>query len=203
MAKQSLDESIDEANKAYGGPSDYYKLKNGDNLVRILTPFKVYGKHFSKSGYKGVCIGREEGCKGCEEGTKPNAKWLAWGYVPAKWNDEIVNELRLLDFGYKILTQLRDWQKDDERGFAEFPMPYAINIKTQNAGQTDVIYTVMPRKDSPVDEAMMIAMEKKQTPEQIVEAMKEKKGKGDKQVALTGKNYEYPQDSIDPDDIPF
>ena len=205
MVKQSLDETIEHANKEYGGPSEYYKLKNGANLIRILTPFKVYGKHFAKMGYKGICIGKDEGCKGCAEGTKPSAKWLAWGYVPEAVGDKFQNKLALLEFGYTIVSQLRDLQKDDEHGFEEFPMPYPINVKTDKVGTTDVTYTVIPRKESPIDEELLKELAKENTPEQIVEAMKEKKGKKSEvePSEARGAGIEYPRDDINPDDIPF
>lgn len=205
MAKQSLDESINMANKQYGGPSQYLKLKDGDNLVRLLTPLEVVGKHFLKQGYKGICIGKEEGCEGCKYGDKPSAKWIGWAYAPEKWGDQIVNELRLVEFGYKILTQLRDLQKDDEYGFEEFPMPYAVNIKTSNAGTTNVTYTVMPRKETPLDEKMMEELTKKTPVPEIIEAMKEKRGKGagEHSGSSEARGVDYPTDDINPDDIPF
>ena len=203
MTKQNLNDTIDQANKDYGG-SDFFKFEEGNNEMRILTPFHVYAEHYSPSGYKGVCLGKEEGCEGCKEGTKPTAKWLAWGA-----NKE---GLKLFKFGHKIIKQISALQNDTEYSFEEFPMPYPINIKADGAGETTVVYTVMPRKVSKVNADLIKSLEDKLMPNQIVDGMKDKKkgvSEGDKQASEEYNNMgekgkvDYPDEEINPDDIPF
>lgn len=193
--KQNLADTMTQANKDYpSGSGEWYKFLEGDNEMRILTAFHVYAEHFSMSGYKGVCLGKEEGCQGCEEGTKPTAKWLAWGA-----NKE---GLQLYKFGHKIIEQISAYQNDPEYAFDEFPMPYTINVKAKNAGSKEVVYNVIPRKVSEVNAKTIEALEKNHTPEQIVDAMKEKKQKGD-EADDPSPEIVYPQEDINPDDIPF
>ena len=203
MTKQNLNDTIDQANKDYGG-SDFFKFEEGNNEMRILTPFHVYAEHYSPSGYKGVCLGKEEGCGGCKEGTKPTAKWLAWGA-----NKE---GLKLFKFGHKIIKQISALQNDTEYSFEEFPMPYPINIKADGAGETTVVYTVMPRKESKVNADLIKSLEDKLMPNQIVDGMKDKKkgvSESDKQASEEYNNMgekgkvDYPEEEIDPNNIPF
>ena len=134
MTKQNLNDTIDQANKDYGG-SDFFKFEEGNNEMRILTPFHVYAEHYSPSGYKGVCLGKENDCGGCEEGTKPTAKWLAWG----------VNKdgLKLFKFGHKIIKQVLNTNAfvENSRSLGQ------LLSKTEKHPELDLVYLVVNNND--------------------------------------------------------
>jgi len=76
---QDLQKSIDEGNEKFPASSGgWFKPEEGANKFRVLSFPAVGGKHFSPSGYKGVCVGKDNNCPGCDEGKKPNAKWLTY-----------------------------------------------------------------------------------------------------------------------------
>ncbi len=111
----SLSDSMKEANAKYGGGSEWIQLEQGENgPFRLLTAPFVYAEHYSLSGYKGVCIGKENDCEGCKEGTKPTPKWLAWASTGA--------EVGLAKFGYSIIKQLASFQENPEYAFEEYPI---------------------------------------------------------------------------------
>lgn len=186
-----LSDSMKQANEKWGGGSDWIQLEQGENgPYRLLTAPYVYAEHYSPSGYKGVCIGQDSACEGCKESTKPTPKWLAW----ASEKDTV----KLAKFGYSIIKQLASFQDNPEYAFEEYPMPWTFTIK-KTGEKLDTEYSVVPsRQNSEAPEAVMKLLEKQKTPEQIVDAMKEKKGG---KVATS--QVDYPKDDISPDDIPF
>ncbi len=165
----TLNDSMKEATAKYGGGSEWIQLEQGDNgpFRLLIAPF-VYAEHYSPFGYKGVCIGQDKGCEGCKEGTKPTPKWLAWASTST--------EVGLAKFGYSIIKQLASFQENPEYAFTEYPMPWTFTIK-KTGEKLDTEYSVVPaRSNSEVDAKTVALLEKKKTPEQIVESMKEKKG---------------------------
>lgn len=202
----NINDSIEEANKQYpSAGSDWFRFEEGDNKMRVMTSFAVMGKHFSQSGYKGICVGEEHNCKGCAEGTKANPRWMAWIL------DHKDNSLKTVEFPYKIVKQLGEYQNSEEYSFPDFPMPYDINIKAEKAGTKDVIYTIIPaRESSVVSQDVQDLLEKEESVENIVQKMKDKqtgevsdvkkKPKGTVDIRTTDK---YPDEDINPEDIPF
>jgi len=206
MEKQDLGASLDEGNEKYGGLSDFYKMEEGDNIMRILTSFHLYGEHYHPTDRdrSGVCIGKDENCLSCNHEEKPSvptARWLAWA-VNAEG-------LKLVKFGTRIMKSLKALQNESDWQFEGFPMPYIINVKATGAGTKEVVYTVIPKKPTEVKEDVMEALEKKLSPADIVQAMKDKKTKGGDGTAEKVNNVgvkgeiDYPEEDINPDDIPF
>lgn len=200
---EDLQKSLDTGNKQYpGGGGDWYKFQEGSNKMRILAFPAVLGNHYdrAKDGYKGVCIGKDEDCPGCTSGQKPTAKWLT--YI----HDHRTDEIAIVKFGYKIMEQLNALQKGEEYAFESFPMPYNIDIQLKDAGTLSAVYSVQAsRKNTDVDSKLIESLENKNTPEQIVEAMKDKKVK-ELSGTDTPAKVEYPTEEdagIDPDQIPF
>jgi len=116
----------------------------------------------------------------------------------------------LWEFGYKIMEQLTALQHDEDYAFESFPMPYNINLSVKNAGTMEVVYTVLPApKPSELDKEVVELLDKKLSPAQVVEAMKEKQINklAGKDVSGTKEGVDhYPtpeEEGIKLEDIPF
>lgn len=195
----NLSDTMKQANEKYGGGSNWLNLEQGENgPFRLLSAPTVYAEHFSQSGYKGVCIGKEEGCEGCKEGTKPTPKWLSWVSEG--------NNIKLAKFGYSIIKQLSSFQDNPEYAFTEYPMPWTFTVK-KTGEKLDTEYSVVPaRANSEASTEILVLLGKEKTPEEVVTAMKEKKGgkKEDSTISYT-ERQKYNTDEADDiaSSIPF
>ena len=225
MTLFDLNQAMEDANKAYGlvtgekqTDGAYFTLKEGENKVRLLTALTVFPQHFNKSGYTGICLGKELGCPGCSEDDRRrelkmndpkaneklqytrNIKWMCWVLDCAD------GEIKLAKLAHRVAVQLQTLQNNPEYAFNEAPMPYDITINAKNAGKTTVEYLVTAsRLNTPVAEDVLRKLEKENTPEQIKEFMKNKKAR---ELGLMAKEeeevkVEYPEEEIDPSQIPF
>lgn len=210
MADFDLNAAINDAEATWpsDGSKEWFKIEEGDNRIRILTPLMVYPQHYNPAGYKGICLGKDAGCPGCANDEKPSIKWLCWVI------DRKDGEVKLAKLPHAVAKQLQAYQNDPEYAFSEAPMPYDVTIKAKNAGTTDVEYnTVAGRTSEPVPEETMEELLKKTTPEDVKARAKEKKLK---ELGLaqpeppveaydpTGKDYPTAEsEGINPDNIPF
>jgi hypothetical protein len=106
------------------GSSDYLKIKEGGNRIRILTNFIPHPSEFK---------GRK------------TFKWI--GYVIDR-SDGQVKPYFMPHTIYKILEDL---QESEDYSFDEPPMPYDLTITAKGAGTIDVEYSVMPaKKETPL-----------------------------------------------------
>jgi len=209
MAKANYGEEMEKA-PAMGGTNDWFKAEEGQNRMRLLSTSAICAKHFSQTGYKGICIGVDDNCPGCKEGTKPSIKHLVWIL------DRKDDKMKLYNMPHKAFQQIVAYQKDPEWAFSDVPMPYDINLHAKNAGSTDVVYTIIPSpKQVPLEEAELAEVEKLTPTDIIVEKMKDKErkavsGEAPSKPVTNLKNpsglpetIEYPADEINLDDIPF
>lgn len=211
-SKFDLNAQMERAEQEFpgsGGSGDWYKLQEGANgPVRVLTPFEIYAQHYKPGGYSGICLGKEEGCPGCEAGEKPGVKWMCYVY------DKQSKKIMLAKFAYKIAKQVQAYQNNPEYAFDEAPMPYDITINAVGAGTKEVTYTVVPgRTNSEVPETVMAELAKRNTTEQIKTRIKNKQRKAlglaveddgfTEAAAAHAGGIEYPTEEINPEDIPF
>lgn len=101
------------------GSSDYLKIKDGANRIRIVSDALPHPGEF----------------KG-----KPNFKWLV--YVL----DRADGQVKPYFMPHRIFKILEDFENDEEYAFEGMPMPYDIVINAKGAGTIDVEYTVIARK---------------------------------------------------------
>ena len=166
-----------------GGSSqktEFTKLKNGITELRFLDdePFVRWAHWLANAKRNISCIGT--GCPVCEAiktakstGTKvpynSNRKFAMHVYNVTTGQSEILEQ------GKNFFTQLHALHEEvgDIRN-------YNIKVKTQNAGSTDVIYTLLPGAPSDMTEEMVKASEelkpfddvfKKPTRDQIIALM--------------------------------
>lgn len=125
-----------KAEKDYGfGKSDSFKVQEGSNKIRIISGTLPY-----ESDFKG----------------QTNVKFLCWII------DRKDGRVKLYFMPPTIMKSIGDLQTDPEYAFSEVPMPYDIDIRTENAGSKEVRYSVIPsRNPFPITaEEQILIMEK-------------------------------------------
>ncbi len=209
-----LNQKIDEANKSEfsGGNSGWFSPKEGSNQFRILSEPEVIFMNYGK----GICYHQ------C--GFEGNPKYLT------RILDRADNKVKLYKLPFKVFETIAGFEQDDELTFSGFPMPYDVKLNAKGAGSKEVKYTVMPSlKRIAIDIETENFLVKQNPIKEVIEAMQKKnieKHKADgtwqkEQDRLTqlahdlqqGNNigvkdpeaslYEYPDEDIDPNDIPF
>lgn len=106
------------------GGGDYFKLKEGDNRMRLMTE----------------CLPHPGTYQG-----KPNFKWLC--YVLDKRD----GKAKPFFMPHSIYKQIAALQSSEDYAFYDVPMPYEIIINAKGAGTKEVVYTLLPaRKETPV-----------------------------------------------------
>lgn len=130
------------------GSSDYLKIKEGPNRIRIMTDFIPHPSEF----------------KG-----KRTFKWL--GYVIDRGDGQV----KPYFMPHTIHKILEDLQSSEDYSFEEPPMPYDITITAKGAGTIDVEYSVMPaKKESPLTAEERNALDSKMPLEEIRAALRSK-----------------------------
>ena len=209
----SFDNALEAAEKEFsnlgGSKGLYYKVKEGKNRIRILSPLFPFASHFtSKMTPPITCVGKED-CLECKKTVKdkdgnekentPNVKFMCHVL------DYVDGQIKLAQFPLTIFLALRDLQNDPEWSFNELPMPYDITINAENAGTTSVKYGVVASpKREPISQEVADKLAKLHTPDQIKQAMinKQKKFLG-LVAAEPDEKVPYPEEEINPADIPF
>jgi hypothetical protein len=208
-----FDDALTAAEKEWsslsGGKGNYYKVAEGKNRVRILSPLYPFASHFtSKTTPPITCVGKED-CAECKKmvkdkdgNEKENTPGVKFSCYVLDYKDNII---KLAQFPLTIFLALRDLQNDPEWSFNELPMPYDITINAEGAGQPTVKYGVVasPKKE-PISKEVEVKLSKLHTPDQINKAkvIKQKKLLGLVEAESEDK-VEYPKEEINPDDIPF
>lgn len=167
----SFEDEFENDMKNYGDRTDYFKPKNGDNIIRIMAePVKEVSMF-----KKGICY---EGAPYCTEeylaahpdkDGKPARLQLRY----CTWIiDRTDGKLKIYTMPIKVTKQIIGYKTDIDGGwnFDEFPMPYDINIKTKRAGTLKAEYQVLPiKKERPLTEEELAEMEKATPMSQIID----------------------------------
>lgn len=205
-----LNDKIEQANKSEhsAGGSGWFKMKEGINQFRILTEPEVMFENFGK----GICYHQ------C--GYEGSPKYLA------RILDRADNKVKLYKIPFTIFETIAGYEQDDELKWTGFPMPYDIKVKAIGAGTKEVSYTVMPSlKQEPLADDVLETLEKQSPVKEVIAKMQEKNIEKHKQdgtwqkeqdrlaqlkkdlekggTAKPEDTIEYPEEEIDPEDIPF
>lgn len=158
----------------------YFKIAEGDNRIQLLTHCAPLAQKWN-AGTKKYEV--------AVEGDKNvSIKGVCWVL-----QDGLIKQAKL---PYTVVKSIKDLMEDPDYAFEAFPMPRLINIKTKGAKTKEVEYTVIPApKEAPVSREIMEELKKKMTPEEVVDKIK---GKSSAPAAP-----EYPEEDINPEDIPF
>ena len=103
----------------------FYKYKNGDNRIRLMSECEPHTSTFSDG--------------------KKSFKWLC--YVLDRRDGKVKAHF----MPHTIYKQIEALQANPDYGFEDVPMPYDVTVNAKNAGTIDVEYTVIPaRKETPL-----------------------------------------------------
>lgn len=204
----NFNEAVKGAEEKYGVGSNsktewLTKFIEGDTRLRLLSHTVAYAQHYIVGGYMGVCLGKDRGCPGCAVSDKPKLKWLGWVL-----HEEQIKPCLL---PHTIVVELGNYQADPEYAFTEPPMPYDITITKKKTGEKEqnVKYSIKAsRINAPVSEEIMAELAKKLSPDQLKDKMREKKAielgiKPNVEPDQPTGVIEYPEEEINPEDIPY
>jgi hypothetical protein len=132
------------------GGGDYFKVKNGDNRIRLMSE----------------CLPHADTFKG-----ERNFKWLC--YVI----DRKDGKVKPYFMPHTIYKQIEALQTNDDYAFSDVPMPYDLTVNVMNAGTKEAKYAVIPaRKESPVTALEYQALADAKPLKDLQKALKDKKG---------------------------
>jgi len=182
----NINEAIKKAEKEYGfGKGEYFKAQDGDNWIRVLSPFEGY-----QSLYQG----------------KPTFKFVAWII------DRKDSKIKPYFMPMTVVNAIAALQESPKYKFEDMPMPYDINVNAKGAGSKEVIYNVLPdRTDTDLTTEETNAYAAKMTIGEFIQKLKERDAeqgnapqKPSSNVAETKVEESKPNPFIEEDDeIPF
>ena len=188
MAKDFSD--WDEIEKEVESKSgDYFKIVEGANRFILLSHIQPLAQVWDGQKYRPA----EEGDKNV------SVKGVCWVLQKEKNTDNedeyVIKQAKL---PYTIVKEIKGLAQDPDWDF-EFPFPHPITVTAKGAGTKEVKYSTnaSPKKFE-IPENIVKELAEKPTPEEVVEKIKA--GKSEEAPA---KAPDYPEDDIDPDDIPF
>lgn len=182
----------------------WFKFKEGNNKIRLLSePVAIY------EDYKlGMCY------TGC--GFQGSVKYLAYIY------DYADNSIKLMKIPYTIFENIGSLEMNEDYSFTGFPMPYDINIDAKGAGTKEVKYTLTPRPvRNEVPAPTIEELAKKKTVSEVIDILKKKNEEKHREdgtwerihggqsapdegsVHQKEPGIQYPEEEINPQDIPF
>jgi hypothetical protein len=168
--------------------SDFYKMKTGENKLRVLTQFERVNQ-LSVGEYPNAELkGMVDDYYVPKAGESVTTQGWAWAIVRE------TGEIKIFKASKGILKLLSTLRANDEYAFDDFPMPYDVTI--HNTGEGPNRYSITAaRKNSPVTEVELAELEKKTPIADIISKIKEKKG-----TVIVKEAIDYPQPE---GEIPF
>lgn len=168
------------------GDSGYFRIQEGDNRIQLLSHCAQYNLKWNGSRYEPAQEGDEN----------VSVKGVCWVL-----QDGVIKSATL---PYTIIKSIRQLMNDQDYMFTSFPMPRVINIKAVGAGTKEVEYSVIPApKESPVPAQTLTELSQKPTPEDMVEKMRASEAKRSEVSLAKDSGIKYPDDEMNPDDVPF
>ena len=159
-----------DVEKQYNMGGNWLKLKSGENKVRLVSEFEVYGNHFDeKKGVKGlICIGKDKGCIGCAKDIEVKAQTLGWVI------DRSDGKVKLFRMPYSVFKKIGELQLQEEYQFETVPN-YDVTITKTGEGMETRYSVIAARKDTEITGDEMEDINKTVKPvSEIIENMKSK-----------------------------
>src|ERR1035437_5023073 len=116
--------------------SDYYKMKEGSNRIRIVSDFvevKTINRGKDFLGYESPKNQPQAG---------DTVRTQAWVWAITRGEED---EFKIVKLGKTILGQIVNLRNNPEYSFDD-RMPYDIDIQAKDAGKMEVEYTVIPAR---------------------------------------------------------
>ena len=213
-------DEFDKTQEEMGG-SDYFKFKEGENKIRVLTqPVKKLSRWGHGICYEGAAYCTPEAldasyAEALEEAKKAgkdiskvarpqlSLKWAVWAI------DRATGKIVIAELTNTMARTIREWMDGDDYGFKQFPMPYDMTVSAKGAGKTTVKYTVTAaRKNTDLTEEELTELSKQTPIDQIIEKMMAKKRDADGVEAPAGEEEIQAgdgteDDEINPEDVAF
>lgn len=163
---------------------DYFTVVEGANRFVLLSHCAPLPQVFVPSTGKYRIA--EEGDKGV------SIKGVCWIL-----QDDVIKQAKL---PYVIVKQIRALADDPEWDF-QIPFPHVLTLNAKNAGTKEVEYTLNPSpRKVEIPTAILDELKKKPTPEEIIEKIKGKVSQGNPTEQTAP---DYPDEELNPEDIPF
>jgi hypothetical protein len=205
LAERAEQDAKSEQAQARGG---WFKFKEGKNRFRILAEPQVIYEDFKL----GICY--------TDCGFKGSIKYLTyiWDYL-----DETI---KLMKIPFSIFNWIASLELDIDWKFDGFPMPFDITVDAKDAGTKEVKYSPTPsprREEMPAE--VIDDLKRRKPALEIIDGLKKKneeKHRGDgtwddlhaegtektgepsaKKSTLLNDPIKYPEEEINPEDIPF
>lgn len=169
----------------------YFNIVEGSQQFVLLSHLAPLPQVYEGGKYRAAVEG--------DDAKKVKIRGVGWVL-----QDGLIKEAKL---PYVIVKLIRGVQQDPEWDF-QIPFLHAFTLNAKNAGTKEVVYTLNPSpKKTTLSPEILEELKGKSSPDQIVERIKG----GSKQVSQ-GKPEEpkqeapapdYPEEDIDPADIPF
>ena len=182
-----MDNKMDWVNSAEKQSGEYFNVSEGENRIQLLSHCAPYILKWTGSKYEPA-----------EEGdTNTSVKGVCWVL-----HDGVI---KLATLPYTVVKAIKGFMEDTDYSFEEFPMPRLINIKAKGAGTKEVEYVVIPSPNlAEVSQETLEELKSKPSPEEMVEKMKSKKSATSTESTEKSAGVpDYPDEEINPEDIPF
>lgn len=175
-------EKKNEENRGKG----YFNIEEGDNRFVLLSHVARLAQVYDPSTKK---------YRPAEEGdTNVSIKGVCWVY-----QEKVIKQAKL---PYTVVKDIRALQNNPDWEFA-LPFPHVLTLNAKGAKTKEVVYSLTPSpKKVEIPKEILEELSKKMSPDELVERIKtgKKDAVEDTREAPTP---DYPQEDINPEDIPF
>lgn len=146
------EESSGGGEKKSNNKDTFLRLDDGSNVVRLITRPHQYLVHkgIKRENDKGYgqkvnCSMANGSCTLCEQGMKPNQRWLL-GVIDRK-----TSSYKILDISWQVFSQIKKLAKNTE--VWGDPLKYDLDIVVDKNGGPTGYYSVQPRPHKPLSAA--------------------------------------------------
>jgi hypothetical protein len=140
------------------GGSDFYKLVEGNNKMRIMSEPVAVRQAWDGAKYV--------------FSTDASPKYWTWAILRE------TGDFKIVKLPLTVAKQITMLGTDPDYQFSGFPMPYDITVNAKNAGTKEVEYSVVAsRQNTDVTPEETEELGKKTPISEIIEKMRDKEGK--------------------------
>ena len=150
-----------EGKKHGVGNSDFMRLEDGENKVRVLCFPEAIATHFPKGQKPVTCTMDDHTCPLCKEKVQKSVKVML--YVIDRADETI----KVGEFPWSVFTGLGDLSKSSEFGYKGLP-PYDVIITKKGSGMKTEYGVLAGKNEDPITDEQTKEFEAKKPIIQIV-----------------------------------